>query len=130
MKKLYPITLAKKDLKKQGIDPKEILKSYKIKVNYSLCTSKTKGGCKVKHLSENIPFKLLDICELRGVLRILSNLPDEDFCKNSQGLSVVNYICKKFHHSPTGFLIHVIMVVTIFPNSLYLKLEQKKVEKI
>ena len=34
----------------------------------------------------------------RGVLKTLSNIQDADFCKNSQGLSVVNYV---LHNTPS-----------------------------
>ena len=33
----------------------------------------------------------------RGDLRILSNIYDGDFCKNSQKRKAVHYFCKKLH---------------------------------
>ena len=75
----------------------------------NLCTSKTKEIYKVKNLIKNTPFMLHNIHQHRGALRTPPSLQDGDFCKNSQGLSVINYFSKKFClRSLTGFLLHVI----------------------
>ena len=44
---------------------------------------------KVKNLFKNTPSKLYRVHQRRSVLRMPSNIEDVDFCKNSQGPSVV-----------------------------------------
>ena len=55
---------------------------------------KQKKSTKLK-IIKNCSFKWLNIHQCRGVLRTSSNIQEEDFCKNSQGFSVINCFCKK-----------------------------------
>ena len=77
----------------------------------------TKAGCKVRNLILETIFKLHNLHKRRGVLKTLSNIQDADFCKNSQGLLVVNYVLhktpsQKFYRVPNAYYKVVVKKLT------------------
>ena len=68
---------------------------------------------KVKNLIKNTPSKLHHIHQRRGVLRTPSIIQEGDFCKNSQGTSVVNCFCKKNPSRKPGRVPHTCYKIVV-----------------
>ena len=84
---------------------------------------------KVEYVIKNTPSKLHPIHQCIGVLRTPSNIQDGDFCKNSQGPSVVNCFCKRTPSQKSGRVPNTCYKIVVRKFPIY-KLKQKRTKKV